>query len=424
MANAVVARLEEQRAEQFEFIDTLLAQVDSDGGRDLVPAEESNLTASRERIAAIDRQLTPLREYESLRAASNAGHPVPHQQRPAGDPRPLGAEGGPVVPWATAGAFLVDHLAARGVKWAGRGPDQAAAQRIERAAVSNNITTDVPGLLPQPIVGPVVGALDTSRPFVTSIGAKPMGGIPGSQFTRPRITQHVAVGKQAAQKTQLASQPLKITPINFTKETWGGTVDVARQFIDWTSPSAWDALITDLAAVYGMQTEIAASTAFAAAVTQTVGPPATDDLAGWTAALYAAASKAFLGGAAVGTVPMGKMPDRIWVSLDMWEKLGSIVDAARLVTFANAQATLGSGDLASFAGDILNLPRVVVWSLPAQTIIVGNSAEFEFYEEVIGLLSAVEPSLLGIEVAYGGYVAYAPLLADAFCKIAPPVTGP
>jgi hypothetical protein len=424
VGNAVVTRLEDQRTEQFDFIDTLLAQVDTDGGRDLVPAEEANLAAARERIAAIDRQLAPLREYESLRAASADGHPMRPRTAPAGEPRPLGADGGPAVPWQSPGAFIVDHLAARGVKWAGRGPDQAAQLRIERAAVSNNITTDVPGLLPQPIIGPVVGALDTSRPFVTSIGAKPMGGIPGAQFSRPRITQHVLVGKQAAQKTQLASQPLKITPVPFIKETFGGTVDVARQFIDWTSPSAWDALITDLAAVYGMQTEIAAATAFATAVTQATAAVATNDLAGWTAALYEAAGKAFLGGAALGSVPMGQMPDRIWVSLDMWQTLGAIVDAARMAVFANAQQALGAGDLASFAGDILNLPRIVVWSLPAQTVIVGNSTQFEFYEEVIGLLSAVEPSLLGVEVAYGGYAAYAPLLADAFCKVTPPAVIP
>jgi hypothetical protein len=49
---------------------------------------------------------------------------------------------------------------------------------------------------------------------------------------------------------------------------------------------------------------------------------------------------------------------------------------------------------------------------------------YEFYEEVIGLLSAVEPSLLGVEVAYGGYVAFSPLNPLAFAKVTPPAVIP
>jgi hypothetical protein len=417
VSRVLIDKLETERGEQFAFMDNLMAQVQA-AGRDLVPAEEDNLRGARERVAKIDAQLVPLREWESLRAASSTGNPLP-----AG-PRTTSTQVTEPPVYATAGAYVVDHLRAHGVPWAGQRPDPSAAARLERAAITNVITTDVPGLLPKPVVGAVTGTLDLSRPLVTSVGAKDMGGIPGSSFSRPHITQHTAVGKQAAQKTVLASQPLKVEGIDFTKETYGGTVDVARQVIDWTSPSAWDALIADLAGVYGAQTEMAAAASLVTAVTQATAPVATDDLAGWAAGLYEAAMLAFMGGAAPGAMPLGKMPDRIWVSLDMWAKLGSIVDANRMSTFANVQGALGSGDLSTLAGDILNVQRIVVWAFPPQTVIVGNSTMFEFYEEVIGLLSAVEPSLLGVEVAYGGYVAYAPIDADAFAKVTPPVVVP
>jgi hypothetical protein len=253
---------------------------------------------------------------------------------------------------------------------------------------------------------------------VTSLGVKSMAGVPGTQFSRPRITQHVLVGKQAAEKTVLPSQPMRITPVPFVKETYGGTVDVSRQDIDWTSPPAWDALVTDLAQIYGAQTELAAAVAFAAAITQTTAV-ASDDLAGWAAALYDAAQLAYRGGAAVGAIPAGAMPNHIWCSLDMWAHMGAIVDVARLLN-TNGDGRMGSSELTSFAGDMLNAPRTVVWGFPAQTVIVGNSTMYEFYEEQIGLLSAIEPSLLGIEVAYGGYIAHAALNALAFAKLTPP----
>lgn len=420
MPNAVLDRLEEQRAEQLTFVDQLLARVDAEG-RDLVDAERANLTAARQRVTEIDQQLVPLREFEALREASSDGTPFPPTRRRS-EPQPLDRTA--ATAYRSAGAFLVDHLRARGMRSMGIPPDPNAAARIERAAVDNQTTPDTPGVLPQPVIGPIVNTIDASRPFVTSIGARSMGGIPGTQFSRPKVTQHVDVGKQAAEKTQLASRRMKILSVPFVKETYGGTVDISRQDIDWTSPAAWDALVQDLADVYGGQTEIAASTAFAAAVLQTV-PAATADLEGIAAALYAAAVKCYRGGAAAGTLPLGKLPNRLWVSLDMWAAVGAIVDVARLVVPpGGVNGNLGSSELASFSGDVLNVPRVVVPGFPDGTVVLGTSTLFEFYEEQIGLLSAVEPSILGVEVAYGGYAAYGMLEANAFCKVTMPAAGP
>lgn len=418
MANAVIDRLEAQRAEQVGFVDQLLSRVDSEG-RDLVEAEQANLTAARERIEAIDRQLTPLREFDALRGASADGNPFPRPTTRA-DARSLGDAAAPV--YRSAGAFIVDLLRAKGMPYNGV-PDPNAMARVQRAAVDTQTTPDTPGILPQPVVGTVVNTIDASRPFVTSIGAKPMGGIPGTQFSRPKITQHVSVGPQAAEKTQLASRRMTINPVPFVKATYGGTVNISRQDIDWTSPSAWDALVQDLADVYGAETELAAGADFAGRVTQTEAT-ATNDLEGWAAALYSAAVQCYRGGAAAGAVPMGRLPDRLWVSLDMWAQLGAIVDVARMVSYANMPGSLGASELSSFAGDVLNTPRIVVPGFPNGTVILGNSAFYEFYEEQIGLLSAVEPSILGVEVAYGGYTAFGMLEALAFCKVTPPVVGP
>ena len=87
-------------------------------------------------------------------------------------------------------------------------PDADAAARVYTARViSDQKTSDTPGILPTPIVGQVVNLIDATRPLITSLGgAKAMAGIPGSTFTRPKITQHTLVGVQAGEKTQLPAR--------------------------------------------------------------------------------------------------------------------------------------------------------------------------------------------------------------------------
>ena len=416
MPNAVLDRLESQRAEQIAFIDNLLARVESDG-RDLVDAETANLTAARERIGELDAQIAPLRDFETLRGDSAAGAGRALGGDRDADPRPLGAGGG--FAYASAGHYIVDHLRARGDRRHNLPGDPAAAARLT-AAVENQTTADTPGLLPTPIVGPVVNTIDASRPFITSIGTLPLPDA-GGGFIRPKITQHVDAGLQVGEKTQLPSRKMIVSQVPFSKKTFGGTVDISRQDIDWTSPPAWDALVQDLADVYGAECEQTVAADFAALVVQTTAAAATDSLEGWVSALYEAAGLCYMGGAAAGSTPMGRLPDRLWVSLDMWQKLGSIVDVARMAAPPSPAGNLGTSELSTFAGDILSTPRIVVPSFPAGTVILGNAAMYEFRENTIGLLTAVEPSILGVEVAYGGYAAYGMLHAPAYCKVIPPV---
>ncbi|HEY2301511.1 MAG TPA: phage major capsid protein [Acidimicrobiales bacterium] len=429
--NPVLDRLRTQRAEQMAAMDAVLSQVTDD--RDLVDAEKSLLTATQQRLSEIDAQIKPLADYEDMRAAheaASANLPQPRGDRVAVQPRR--ADGNDRAPqYRSAGEFLVDLLRARGI--ADRNViDAAAAARIQARAVADQKTTDTTGILPTPIVGQVVNLIDANRPFISSLGgAKALSGIPGATFTRPSITQHVLVGQQvpaggAGEKTQLPSQKMTITPISFAKNTYGGTVDISRQDIDWTSHSAWDILVRDLANVYARQTESATAAGFKAAATATPVVVATNDLKGWTLALYTAAMHSYQGGF--------MMPDRIWCSLDVWAALGSLVDVARVVLPSDASTgapdtpldsfDIGAASLANFRGDMLGVPRIVVPTFAAGTCIVGPSALFEVYEEVIGLLSVIEPSILGVQVAYGGYLASGSLAAPAFIPLTPPAGMP
>jgi HK97 family phage major capsid protein len=413
--NAVLDRLIAQRDEQLTFIDQLLERVETES-RDLVDAERSNLDAARQRIGELDAQISPLQEFESMRhtAAETTARAL---GRADTAPRALqSGGGGAVTEYRDAGTFLVDYLRSRGGMPDQHGrrtpPDTDAAARINRV-LQNQLTADTPGLLPELIVGAVMNNIDASRPLCTSLGVKSLSGVPGTKFQRPKITQHVQVGKQAAEKTEVPSRKMVIGSVEFTKDTYGGSVDISRQDIDWTSPSAWNILVQDLEDVYALTTEQAVAAAFVAGVTTSSAAP-TDDLTGIARGLYDAAAAAYAGS--------GRMPDRIWASINMWGLLGSMVDVGRMVFPARSDGTAGTSGLSTFSGVVLDLPRIVVPTFPPDTLIVGWSGGFEVYEERIGLLSAVEPSIFGVEVAYGGYLAAGFMNAAAFNKVVITVT--
>lgn len=424
MPNPVLDRLQSQKQHQIDFVGQLLERVEAEE-RDLVDAERANLEHARERIAELEPQITQLVEFDSMVAAHHDSVGSLPAARRAGDPRPMSA--GPAVEYRSAGHFIVDLMRARGLtrdRNTGQQlpADPDAGARVTRA-IATQTTTDTPGLLPVPIIGQIVSLIDASRPFITSLGgALPMGGIPGKSFERPKITQHTLVGTQPGEKTELPSRKMTISPVTFTKQTEGGTVNVSRQDIDWTSPSAWDALVKDLADVYAVDTETVASTAFATSVVTNSTTVLTNDLKGWAAGLYAAAGQAYAGAR--------RLPDRVWCSIDVWGQMGAVVDVAHLAfppgtdgPSTNQPGAFGESDLSDFGGYVLQLPRIVVPAFPAGTCIVGNSSLFEVYEEVIGLLSVIEPSILGVEVAYGGYIAYGTLGETGFAKLVPPA-GP
>lgn len=408
MPNPVLERLVAQRAEQMSAMDSVLGQVGEE--RDLVDAERSLLDASRQRIAELDAQIQPLRQYEEMRDA--------HSETVAALPRPAesGArrlETSTPYEYRTAGAFVVDYIRANGIMDRSF-RDDAAAQRIYQAR-ADQTTADTPGLLPTQIIGAVVNLIDTNRPLITSLGgARALGGIPGTTFQRPKITQHVTTGKQTAEKTALPSQKMTIGVVTFTKETHGGYVDISRQDMDWSSPSAWDILVRDLANQYAIETETVIAADFVAKATGTKPPalPATPVLGDWAKGLYTAAMHSYQAAK--------KMPQVVWCSLDVWAALGSLVDTQRVifpVNTVNEMNAPGTSSLADFRGDVLGLPRVVVPFAPAKTCIVGPSDLYEVYEDSIGLLSVIEPSILGVQVAYGGYLAYGTLAGTAYVPL-------
>lgn len=426
----MIDRLEAERADVVAFVERTVEQANA-ANRDLSETEESSLNSSRERVQRIDQQLEPLRAQQELtRAHRDAGAGY----LPTGGGAPQGAQSAAAqtaprpFEYRSVGEVLAD--AARATARESDMPAQmrtAANARLEGAGLTvaggslarledetraTQTTADTPGILPENIVGQLINDTDAARPFMSSLGVKPLAGTPGKTFHRPVVTQSTQAGEQTGgEKTELPSRKMVIGDVDFTKRTFGGWVNISRQDIDWTSPSAWDAVIGDLQEQYALETEEASATDFATSVT--------GDTALGTSTTFAAMTTdellVALFTAATATWPVAKrLPDTIWASLDMWAVLGPKLAALR----ANGSG-LGIGDaaLTSFTGNLLGIREVVVPSFPAATLIIGNSNRVEVYEDRIGLLSVVEPKILGVEVAYGGYIANGTLKAGAFRNI-------
>ena len=378
---------------------TALVERAADESRDLTPAENEQIEREDKRRDELTRAIehhTTLEERAGKVAAlrsrvapsapvfRSAGAPTP-----AEDPRAAIAREFP-----TAG-----HYAAMLVKSGKFRSDPGVLERAEAIARANQTTADNPGIIPRPIVGDLLGQLQALRPMVSSV-PNPSASV--GSFDRPIITQHVQVGKQAAEKQPLPSRQMTIGKVPVALDTFGGFVNVSRQDLKWTSPAILQVLFSDFTAVYAQETDAQACLDFVAGCTNTAeipGAPGASTAADFEAALRDAV-------ATIGTQADNAVPDTLWMSPDMWSTLGGATVGTSGVKAYNLPLTGG--------GDVLGLRPVLDFQFPAGTLIVGVSRLAECWEDLDGFLSVDEPSIHGQEVAYAGYFDTVVLDADGF----------
>jgi HK97 family phage major capsid protein len=384
MLATYVAEIEERRA----FIDGVV-QAAQEKGEDLGDDQNEMITRASERIRHLNDQMKPLEE--SRRIGDDSAERIAQISKYLqNDDRPRSVE------YRSAGEYAVDL-------WrAGLGNDDAR-HRLDtfNRAAAHQTTGDNPGLLPQQILGPVVNFIDAARPLVSALGARQL---PSGSWSRPKVTQHTQVGAQAGEKTELPSRKMTISKLPVTALTLGGYVNVSRQDIDWTQPSVMDIVINDLAAEYALVAEQTAVQAFYTG--STAGPtiaagPTSNDVA---AALWTAAGNVYTATRGQGQLVACCSPDVLGLLGPLFAPINPI-DAQSQGFSAN---TFGQGVMGAISGITI---AVSAGFAAAKSLMVLSTAAAEVYEDRIGSLQVVEPSVLGIQVAYAGY--FAPLIMEA-----------
>ena len=284
---------------------------------------------------------------------------------------------------------------------------------MTRLSAANQTLADNPSLVPTPIIGNVVTFLQQSRPIVSRSRSVGMPSA-GATFIRPKVTTHSSVGKQLKEIDPLASQTMKVTPINVSKETYGGSLKISMQDAAWTDPAILNLAVTDIASMYGVQTDAAAGAKLIAAA-KAVQPLAADADGKATITAIIAASSTIASA-------IYKMPDTIFVSFDQWARLAATVDTTgrQLFPFGhgmNESGTNGRAD--NMTMNVLGLDVVADANLPKGTMIVGNSQELETYETIGGQLSIQNPTTLSFDIAYYGFFAAASVEDNAFITLKP-----
>lgn len=380
----------------------------ADEDRDLTDAEQRTCEARRSKITELENDLKVEADLVK-RSAQYQGLVAdigPALDKPALKGQLVERQAQPEAPvYETAGEYYADFFM--------RSEDQNARQRFDRylnRALQNQTTVQNPGLLPTPILGPVFIEQSSSRPAIEAATMRPLPGS-GKTFQRPKIVQHTTAGVQAVEKTEIPSRAMLIDPVTVTKTSFAGGVNLSFQDRDWTEPAILDILVADLAASYANATDAAFCTYFVGSVTedQTITAPA--DGTKIIGALFAA----------TGTIAAATntMPDTLWVSPDVWAGLGSLMDGSGRQMFPTVNPVNALGDIrpTSFQGSIAGFKLAVDKNFPAATAILGNSRFIEVYETIGGQVSAVEPSILGVEIAYYGYIAWLNIEPTAFVNI-------
>ena len=285
--------------------------------------------------------------------------------------------------------------------------EAATANRsVIEAAAGDVITTDTPGLLPVPVLGPLVQDLNFIRPVVGAVGARayPDGGNQKT-FVRPTITTHTAVGTQSTELSAVTAQTMVIASNTVSKTTLAGQVTLSVQDIDFTSPAAMQLILNDLMGEWMYASDnFCADNLLTAATSSGVWDLTAADL---VKSIYDAAADISNG--------RNWFPTHMFVSPDVWAQLGQVVDStnAPLFPFVGAGLTgqnrLGSSQATSWNGNPLGLELVVDSNFAAKTMVItrvgtGNGDAFEYYEAQKGLMSLEAPSTLGRTFSYHGYV--------------------
>jgi HK97 family phage prohead protease len=274
-----------------------------------------------------------------------------------------------------------------------------------RAAAPDVVTSDTPGVLPTPILGPVYNNFIGRRPVVDAIGARSMPG-GGKVFIRPEVTTHVSIGASLAEMTN-QSGTFVVSSNQVTKQIFGGYVNISEADLDWTDPAILSILLDDMGRIYANATDnYAADTLVAgASVISNFAAASAQDPSYWAAWISGTAQT-------ILSSSNGNLPTHLFLSPDWWGTLMGLSDTSDRPLFPQIGPMNAFGNLApgQVNGNAFGLQVVVDRNFAADTVIVGDASGYEVFEQQKGAISLDNPSTLSRTIAFRGY--FAALMID------------
>jgi hypothetical protein len=406
--DAMVDRLTEERQQCLARVKAVSDSA-AESDRDLSDQDEEVIQRANERVQKIDRQLELL-SFDS--AVSDRAREVMQRNN---IPQQRGGAGGTL--FRSAGHAL--HTALH-MHDTGRDAKDLRAlweTELERAAQHMGVdpanTVAVAGglgaLMVRPIVGPVIDPTPSGRPFLTLLGVQTLDTPFG--FQRPRISdpngdqapdvQGAGTANVGKEKAELVSRAFEVKLEPVETDTIGEYLNVSEK-LRALPIGAWNIILNQFTKRRSRKTERYGLTALMGSTSSVplavdAGPVDTYE------AIWDAALQVF--------TKTGELPQWIAVGPKAWARLGKMTDAADRPLFP----TLGAGAAVNAMGQMdatsfstrgpAGLPLVVSYAITGDEFIVGNSAALEVYEFTYPMLEAVEPSVMGRQVAVASELA-------------------
>jgi HK97 family phage prohead protease len=283
-----------------------------------------------------------------------------------------------------------------------------------RAAAPDIVTTDTPGILPTPIIGPsVYNNFIGRRPVVDAVGVRalPAGG---KVFIRPEVTTHVSIGASISEQSPTAGT-MVVFNNQVTKQIFGGYVNISEADIDWSDPAILSVVLDDMGRIYANATDNYAADTLAsgASVTRAFANASFADPSYWTGWVGGAAST-------ILSSSNGNLPGHLFVSADIWEGLLALSDTTKRPLFPQVGPMNAVGDLGvnQYGGNAFGLSVVVDRNFAAGTMIIGDATGYELFEQQKGAISIDSPSTLSRTLAFRGYFAALMIDSTKFVKAA------
>jgi HK97 family phage prohead protease len=285
-----------------------------------------------------------------------------------------------------------------------------------QAAAGDEVLSNVPGLIPAPILGPVFQDINYIAPVLNALGtrAMPNNGA-GATFIRPTWTTHPTAAQQSTELTAVSATTAVIASNVVSKVTFAGQATLSYQVVSFSDPAAMQIIIQDLAGQYLLAIDnYAADNLLAAATSAGVWDLSVTDL-----------MKSIYDAAVVTSQATNMLPTHIFVDPATWALMGQLVDTTGRPIFPaigapglNGMNTLGAGAATSWSGmNPLGLEIVVDNQFAAKTMVIMNKNAFEVYRQDMGLLSVELPSTLGRNLSVYGFAATFKANANMIQKI-------
>jgi HK97 family phage major capsid protein len=387
-----------------------LSAVAVDEGRDLTDQDMQTITAKNDEVKNYNRQLAVLCDDLELAEGTQARLRGLGSAVVAGD-----------FHYRSAGDLLWDCLhqtEPEAKQRYSRVMRRAAEHMGTTAAATTPVAGDLAGLAVRPVVGPVSDPTPKGMPFATALGMRDIPASDGFGFSRPYLVDDgfaTGVAKQTLEKAELASKAFSVAVTNVPLDTVGGYLNISQQLLTFT-PSSLQIIVSQLT----RRLENHVDKAVVAEMQESTGEVAL--AAGATAAEVI---QAIYDAAAAYYGVTGELPSWIAMGPLGWARLGGLVDAAGRPMFPTLGASNAPGSMSatSFSVTVAGLTPVVTAAITDDTYWVGGDAGLEGYMYRYPVLEAVEPSVLGRQVAVAASSAgYRPTpFANATIHVGPAV---